>query len=231
MGLHDWSKSTGWESVHHFWMGEIARDLRANLPPGYRAMIGATPLAIKPPRSGKPDVSVAQKVTRPVPPDYEERPIPEPDFAVEVATLEEVDLSLMVIQGERVISVIELISPRNKDRSSERRSCGHRYADYLRNGVNLLIVDVHRRPALFSFPQYVAKSFGMPQPMLVAPSAVSFGLGGGAPSGGRMVDVWQRPLVVGEPLPAMTLMLTGIEYVTVNLDATYSRAASDSYLD
>ena len=105
------------------------------------------------------------------------------------------------------------------------------YADYLRNGVNLLIVDVHRRPAQFSFPQYIATSFRMVDSMLVAPSAVSFGLGHGAPSGGRMVDVWQRPLVVGEPLPAMTLMLTGIEYVTVNLDATYSRAASDSYLD
>ena len=231
MALHDWSKTTGWECVHHLWMAEILRDLKANLPPGYRAFIGATPLAIKPPRSVKPDVSVARRVPRPVPLEYEERPIPQPDFAAEVATLEEIDLSLMVIQGERVISVIELISPRNKDRSSERRSCGHRYADYLRSGVNLLIVDVHRRPALFSFPQYVAMSFGMPQPMLVAPSAVSFGLGGGAPSGGRMVDVWQRPLVVGEPLPAMTLMLTGIEYVTVNLDATYSRAASDSYLD
>ena len=231
MALHDWSKQAGWESVHIYWMTELARDLRANLPPGYRAFIGTTPLAITPTRSGKPDVSVAKRVPKPVPPDYEERPIPEPDFAVELATLEEEELSLMVVEEAQIVAVIELISPRNKDRPSERRSCGHRYADYLRNGVNLLIVDVHRRPALFSFPQYVAKSFGMTQPMLVAPSAVSFGLGGGAPSGGRMVDVWQRPLVVGQPLPAMTLMLTGIEYVTVNLDETYSRAAADSYLE
>ena len=231
MALHDWSKTAGWECVHHLWMAELLRDLKATLPPGYRAMIGTTPLAIKPPGSGKPDVSVAQKVPRPVPPDYEERPIPEPDFAVELATLEEEELSLMVVEEAQIVAVIELISPRNKDRPSERRSCGRRYADYLRNGVNLLIVDVHRRPALFSFPQYVAKSFGITQPMLVAPSAVSFGLGGGAPSGGRMVDVWQRPLVVGQPLPAMTLMLTGIEYVTVNLDETYSRAAADSYLE
>jgi len=231
MALHDWSKLAGWECVHHLWMSELLRDLKANLPPGYRVYLAPTPLLITPPRSSKPGASVAQEVSRPVPPDYEERPIPKPDFSVELATLEEEKLSLTVVEGERVISVIELISPRNKDRPSERRSCGHRYADYLRNGVNVLFVDVHRRPALFSFPQYVAKSFGMPQPMLVAPSAVSFGLGGGAPSGGRMVEVWQRPLVVGEPLPAMTLMLTGIEYVTVNLDATYSRAASDSYLD
>jgi len=231
MALHDWVNPASWGSVKLFWMTGLASDLKANLPPGYRVYLAPTPLLITRPGSGKPGASVAQEVSRPAPPDYEERPIPEPDFSVELATLEEEELSLTVVEGDRVISVIELISPRNKDRSSERRSCGRRYADYLRNGVNLLIVDVHRRPALFSFPQYVAKSFGMPQPMLVAPSAVSFGLGGGAPSGGRMVDVWQRPLVVGEPLPAMTLMLTGIEYVTVNLDETYSRAASDSYLD
>ena len=230
MALHDWSKTAGWESVRHFWVTEIARDLKANLPPGYRAFIGTTPLAITP-GSGKPDVSVAHAAPRPLPPEYEKRPIPEPDFAVELATLEEEELSLMVVEEAQIVAVIELISPRNKDRPSERRSCGRRYADYLRNGVNLLIVDVHRRPAPFSFPQYIATSFGITQPMLVAPSAVSFGLGGGAPSGGRMVDVWQRPLVVGQPLPAMTLMLTGIEYVTVNLDETYSRAAADSYLE
>ena len=230
MALHDWSKTEGWEGVHHLWMSELLRDLKTNLPPGYRASIGATPLAITPGTS-KPDVSVAHSARRPLPPEYEERPIPEPDFAVELATLDEEELSLMVALEARVVAVIELISPRNKDRPSERRSCGRRYADYLRNGVNLLIVDVHRRPALFSFPQYVATSFRMDEPMMVAPSAVSFGLGYPLPSGGRMLDVWQRPLVVAQPLPAMTLMLTGIEYVTVNLDATYTRAAADSYLD
>ena len=211
-------------------MADLARDLKANLPPGYRVYIETTPLVITP-GSVKLGVAAAQGVPRPVPPDYEERPLPEPDFAVEFATLDEQELSLTVVQDAQVVAVIELIPPRNKDRPSKRRSCGRRYADYLRNGVNLLIVDVHRRPALFSFPQYIATSFRMDKPMLVAPSAASFGLSHPLPSGGRMVDVWQRPLVVGQPLPTMTLMLTGIEYVTVNLDATYSRAASDSYLD
>ena len=73
----------------------------------------------------------------------------------------------MVVEEAQIVAVIELITPRNKDRPSERRSCGKRYADYLRNGVNLLIVDVHRRPAQFSFPQYIATSFRMAEPMLV----------------------------------------------------------------
>ena len=48
---------------------------------------------------------------------------------------------------------------------------------------------------------------------------------------GRMLDIWQRPLVVGQALPAMTLMLSGNDHVSVNLDATYSRAAAGCYLE
>jgi hypothetical protein len=40
MPLHDWSRLEGWQGVHHFWMGEITRDLNANLPAGYKAVIG-----------------------------------------------------------------------------------------------------------------------------------------------------------------------------------------------
>ena len=124
MALHDWSMTAGWERVHHYWITELVRDLKSNLPPGYRAHMETTPLVISP-GSRRPGVSAAQRVPRPLPPEYEERPIPEPDFAVELATLEEDELSLTVVQDAQVVAVIELISPRNKDRPSERRSCGN----------------------------------------------------------------------------------------------------------
>ena len=78
MALHDWSKTLGWEGVHHMWMADLARDLRANLPPGYRVYIETTPLVISP-GSVKMGVAAAQEVPRPAPPEYEERPIPEPE--------------------------------------------------------------------------------------------------------------------------------------------------------
>lgn len=230
MALHEWAGRKRWGTVHLYWMTEIARDLKANLPPGYEAIVGPNDFIAVDVEPIQSDVAVLEAAHAEEAMASNFAAAPAPDFEAEVATIAE-EVTLTVVRNSFVVAAIELISPRNKDRPSKRRSCGRRYADYLRNGVNLLIVDVHRRPALFSFPQYIATSFGMTQPMLVAPSAVSFGLGSPLPSGGRMVDVWQRPLVVGEPLPAMTLMLTGIQYVTVNLDATYSRAASDSYLD
>ena len=48
MALHDWAALDGWEGVHQFWVNEIARDLKANLPPGYRAAVGASPLVLMP---------------------------------------------------------------------------------------------------------------------------------------------------------------------------------------
>ena len=51
MPLHDWTDRPGWEGLHIFWMTEIARSLRANLPPGYRAVIGSDPII--------PDLEVA----------------------------------------------------------------------------------------------------------------------------------------------------------------------------
>ena len=36
MAPPEWANLDGWEGIHQFWMPEIARELKANLPPGYR---------------------------------------------------------------------------------------------------------------------------------------------------------------------------------------------------
>ena len=230
MALHDWAKLDGWEGVHQFWTNEIARDLKANLPPGYRAVVGASPLVLMPENGGKPDVAVSQLLPRPESSEGAVRSPLEPDYQAAVTFLEQ-DLTLSVTRSGRVVAVIELISPRNKDRNESREQYGNRYLGYLREGVNVLLVDVHRRPANFSFSQYIAAALELPTPQLPTPSVVSYGLRGPAAAGGRWLDIWQRPLAVGDPLPALPLALLGDDRVVVNLDATYMRAAADNYLE
>jgi hypothetical protein len=197
MPLHDWTDRFGWEGMHIFWMTEIARALRAELPPGYRAVIGASPLVV-----------VGE---------------------VAVATLEE-DACVQVEKAGRLVAVVELISPRNKDRPSGRDQYAARYLGYLRGGVHLLQVDVHRRPLEFSFPQLIATGLGEVLPAPPAPSAVSYRVGAAAATGGRLLAVWQHPLTIGAPLPTMPLPLTLDDSATIDLEGTYSRAAADSYV-
>ena len=230
MALHEWVGRRRWSTVHIYWMTELAQDLKANLPPGYEAIVGSNDFIAVDVQPFQSDVTV---LTTPRADDARVNgpgELPEPDYEVAVGTIEE-EVTLTVVRNSFVVAAIELISPRNKDRASIRRHYGRRYVDYLRNGVNLLIVDVHRRPLAFSFSQYLATALELPAPPLTAPSAVSYGLRGPAATGGRMLDIWQRPLVVGQPLPALPLALAGDDHVRVNLDATYSEAATKSYVE
>ena len=130
----------------------------------------------------------------------------------------------------RPLATVQLLSPRNKDRPPAREQYAARYLAYLRAGVHLLLVDVHRRPIDFGFSQLIAADLGSGLPSLPAPSVVSYRVGANAATGGRMLALWREPLAVGEPLPAMPLALTNDLAVSVELEATYTRAAADCYL-
>jgi hypothetical protein len=229
MPLHDWTDRAGWEGMHIFWMTEIARALRAELPPGYRAVIGSSPLVAVRVAPVKPDVSVTNGTPQPSTSPTPQPTTPEPDVEVAVATLEE-DTSVQVEREGRLVAVVELISPRNKDRPAAREQYAARYLSYLHGGVHLMIVDVHRRPLGFSFPQLIAESLREVLPAPPAPSAVSYRVAAVAATGGRMLGVWHHPLVAGESLPSLPLALTLDARVSIDLEATYSRAAADSYI-
>lgn len=235
MPLHDWTDRPGWEGLHIFWMTEIARALRSSLPPGYRAVIGASPLVAVGVTPVKPDVAVINGTHPNTPERHLTAPAtntttPEPDIEVAVATLEE-DASVQVERDGRLIAVVELISPRNKDRVAAREQYAARYLSYLRGGVHTLLVDVHRRPLGFSFPQLIAASLQQELPAPVAPSAVSYRVGVPAATGGRMLAVWQHTLQIGETLPTIPLALAPDASVLVDLEDTYTRAAADNYVE
>lgn len=109
MALHGWTDRRGWEGLHTYWMTGIARHLRADLPPGYRAMIGSSPLVTIGADPLEPDVAVTNgtggmRVT----PDLFAS-----DDEVAVAALDEEDLTVQVGSDGRLVAVVELISPRN----------------------------------------------------------------------------------------------------------------------
>jgi hypothetical protein len=236
MPLHDWTDRPGWDGLHHLWITELLRWIKPRLPAGYRAYIGTAPtVAIGAPLE-RPDVQVRQwpgeQPPTAAPSSQPNGPAPaaeEPDEEIVVAAIDPSTALYVESQG-RLISAVELVSPRNKDRPIARTTYLARYVGYLLEGVHLLLVDLHRRPLEFSFADGIATELHVKQPTLPPPMAVSYRVGGPAATGGRILGIWRRPLTVEATLPVLTLPLTVEQGVAVDLELTYSRAATDAYL-
>ena len=230
MSLHDWAVLPGWDGVHQVWGVELLYALKPLLPPAYRAYLGTSPaFAIGAAGDGRPDVGVRDWPSDGQPVTDQSDAVGEPDEEVAVATLPS-DTALLVERAGRLVAAIELVSPRNKDRLTAQTTYAGAYAGYLLRGVHLLLVDVHRRPAGFSFADRLADGLGLSPPPLPAPFAAAYRVGGPAPNGGRFLATWRRPLAVGGPLPTLPLPLAAGESVPVDLDGTYRRAADAAYL-
>lgn len=117
MPLHDWANQPGWDGVRLLWTVELLRVIKPQLPPPYRVMIGTSPtFLVGAPVEGRPDVGVRdwplgeQDFPEVVDPDSE------PDEVVALATIP-VKTSLLIERDGRLVSAVELVSPRDKDRS------------------------------------------------------------------------------------------------------------------
>ena len=133
--------------------------------------------------------------------------------------------------GAVLVAVVELVSPGNKGRPEMRQAFAAKGAAYLQRGIGLMVVDVvtNRQADLY------ADLTGL----LGQPGAA------GLPAGASLhaaayrpvrrqerneIDVWPRPLAVGQPLPVLPLALRGAGCVPLDLEATYTEARTSSRL-
>ncbi len=226
MPLHDWTDRDNFDGLHHLWISELGRYLRRVLPTPYRVALAPAPLVGTDSDMSSPN---AVLTSPPLPSESFADISREPDAEMVVPPLRK-DMTVLVERNGRLVAAIELISPGNKDRPENRDRYAGRYLSYLHHGVHLLIVDVHRRPIGFSFPQLMSERLVTPLPAPPAPSAVVYRVGESMKHDGRLLAVWAEPLTVGQPLPAVSLPLTVHLAVPIDLEGTYSRAADNCYL-
>jgi hypothetical protein len=233
MPIHDWNRVTAgtWHAFHLSWISEIQLVLnRGLLPPDYYAQAEqiAGPLG--------PDVLTLQM---PDTPDVGSSPVPTErgGIAVSIApppmrlfadaemddyVLKRRTLVIRHASGDRIVALLEIVSPGNKSSRHGLRSFVEKAVEALYRGYHLLLIDLFpvgkRDPngihgAVWS--EFCDTPFEPPpdEPLTLA-----------AYSAGLRKRAYVEPTAVGRALIDMPLFLEPEIYVEVPLEATYQAA-------
>jgi hypothetical protein len=133
--------------------------------------------------------------------------------------------------GATLVGAIELVSPGNKDRPETRRAFAAKCVAYLTRGVGLIVVDIVTNRSA-NLHNEVMGLMDRGEPFLLAASATTYAVAyrPSRRSTGDQIELWPRPLALGQPLPVLPLALRNAGAVPVDLEATYSEARERSRL-
>ncbi len=229
MAIHDWKQAPP-GFFHHFhqrWSASICDALNAGrLPPGYFALIELTTFGVA------PDVVTLQARPTPRPTNGRRAAIalaeapPRTRFvsqsSEEQAYAARSNRVTIRDASREVVAVIEIVSPGNKSSRNAIRSFVEKTIDLLRQGTNLLIVDL--------FPPTPRDPEGI-NPMiwneltaepLVLPPDKRLTLA--AYVAGSILRSYIEPVAVGDSLTDMPLFLDPENYVPTPLESSYEEA-------
>lgn len=207
-----------WSSFHSAWATFLAADLNHRLPPRYFAE-PLVQFAIE------IDVASWDEAGGPA----RDEPLPSgswtpvaPQLTVPlVPVTDSIEVRIFRHEGGPVLAgAIELVSPANKDRPETRDAFVSKCANYLRQGVGLIVVDVvtERHADLHRqlLERIAADETGAKKADLYAAAYRPVRRGENI-----NVDIWHETLILGGLLPTMPLWLRGRICLPVELETTY----------
>jgi hypothetical protein len=202
MPLHDWSRVDAgvFHSFHNTWIGELTKALNFGLlPPDYYAL--GKQIA----GSLGPDVLTLQT------------PTAQDQYALKRRTV-----VIRHVSKHRIVALIEILSPDNKDSRHAVRSFLDKAVSALAHGIHLLLLDLHppgpRDPQGMHALLWERLSDAAPAPPADKPLTLA------AYVAGAVATAYVEPLAVGDTVPDMPLFLDPEQYVNVPLEATYRAA-------
>lgn len=229
MPVHDWTQVEAgtFHAFHTAWITHLSEQLNNGLlPPGYYALpeqhggrLIADVLTLQAPLTelqvapaGQGGVAVAE-----APPRVQRRLSPIPTARGSRRTL-----TIRHVSGHRMIALIEIISPANKDRASHVAEFVDKAEAAFWHGVHLLLVDLFP-PGRYD-PQGMHAAIWErydDEPYRLPPRDV---LTLASYAAGPAPEAYLQHLAVGTPLTEMPLFLTAERYINVPLEATYQAA-------
>jgi len=130
-----------------------------------------------------------------------------------------------------VVAVVELVSPRNKDRPEARQAFAVKCAAYLERGLGLIVVDIITTRQANLYAEVVQLLLQPESAGLLADSTLHAAAYRPIRRQEKnQIDVWLTPLVLGQTLPVLPLALRGGGCVPLDLEATYTAARERSRL-
>lgn len=128
------------------------------------------------------------------------------------------------VSGDRIVALVELVSPANKDRSEHVIQFCAKVEEALRSNIHVLVVDLfppgpHDPQGMHGAIWQLVEEEGQPyespvgEPLTLASYVAIW-----------PVDAYVEPSTVGGRLPDMPLFLLPERYVNVPLEATYQAA-------
>lgn len=228
MPIHDWTRVPP-GLFHHFhqdWSIEIARELnRGRLPRIFSALVEQ--------RSGPPESDVltieSSEEVEGLSPDGGGGAVTAAPPAARIVRRTTKEFyarraNRIVVRHHlgRIVAVIEIVSPGNKDSRASLREFVQKIVDFLRSGVHVMIVDL--------FPPTPRDPFGIHKAVWDEIEEEDFAFPDGEDrivvayqAGGQRV-AYIEPVAVGHELPDMPLFLVGDLHVMVPLESTYRTA-------
>ncbi len=194
MPMHDWTRVPAgiFHAFHLTWVAGIVRGLSAALPPDYYALperaAGSGPDVPTPPHE---------------PPHGDRASESEDEFILRKKSV----VAVRHVSGDRIVAMIEIVSPGNKDSAHGFKAFIDKAAELLGRGVHLLLVD--------PFPPGPRDPGGVH-------AAVAAALGD--------VNAYRltapAPIAVGSAVPDMPVFLEPDVYIDVPLAAAYDAACT-----
>jgi Protein of unknown function (DUF4058) len=242
MPIHDWTRVDAgiFHAFHLNWIAEVSRALnRGALPRDYYALpeqiagrYGPDVLTLQGPADDK-----AARKARPRPGDrngvvaIEERP-PKARFHIADAPKwyagKKKSVVIRHITGHRIVAVLEIISPGNKDSKTGLEELVRKARDLIYAGIHLVLIDLFPptardpegiHPVVWGEDDGDTFRFDRRKPLTCASYV-----------GGSGAQAFIFPIGVGDRLPDVPIFLTPFEYVDTPLETTY-RAAFDALPD
>jgi hypothetical protein len=229
MPIHDWTRVDAgiFHAFHHGWIEELARALnRGLLPSDYYALpeqhaagFGPDVLTLEAISGDQDDdKSAASGGVMLAAPKL--KPTGETDLAF--YRRKQKTVTVRHVSGDRIVAMIEVVSPGNKKSRNALRAFVAKAAELLDNQIHLLILDVH--PPGRRDPQGIHGEVweAIAGEEYIAPAGKPLTLA--AYETGLRVRAYVEPLAVGDKLPDMPLFLEADKAVMVPLETTYAAA-------